>query len=80
MTRDLTLDPSVQRDGARSLRGWRFYVEMLMLTVRSTDSRRRRRVRQAPGGSSKVPFDKEGVAEVRCSIHPKMKLIITVKK
>jgi plastocyanin len=36
--------------------------------------------RQAPGGSSTVPFEKEGVAEVRCSIHPKMKLIITVKK
>jgi plastocyanin len=36
--------------------------------------------RQAPGGSSKVPFDKEGVAEIRCSIHPKMKLLVTVKK
>jgi plastocyanin len=36
--------------------------------------------RQAPGGSSTVPFPKEGVAEVRCSIHPKMKLIVTVKK
>jgi plastocyanin len=36
--------------------------------------------RQAPGASSTVPFDKEGVAEVRCSIHPKMKLIVTVKK
>jgi plastocyanin len=36
--------------------------------------------RQAPGGSSTVPFDKEGVAEVRCSIHPKMKLIITIQK
>jgi len=36
--------------------------------------------RQAPGGSSKVPFPKAGVAEVRCSIHPKMKLIVTVTK
>jgi plastocyanin len=36
--------------------------------------------RQAPGASSTVPFDKEGVSEVRCSIHPKMKLIVTVKK
>lgn len=36
--------------------------------------------RQAPGGSSTVPFAKEGVAEVRCSIHPKMKLMVTVKK
>jgi len=36
--------------------------------------------RQAPGGSSSVPFPHEGVAEVRCSIHPKMKLVVTVKK
>ncbi|HEY3741071.1 MAG TPA: plastocyanin/azurin family copper-binding protein [Bryobacteraceae bacterium] len=36
--------------------------------------------RQAPGESSTVPFPKEGVAEVRCAIHPKMKLIVTVKK
>jgi len=36
--------------------------------------------RQAPGGSSAVPFDKEGTAEVRCSIHPKMKLIVHVKR
>ena len=36
--------------------------------------------RQAPGGSSSVPFTKVGVAEVRCSIHPKMKLIVTVQK
>src|SRR5580658_72517 len=36
--------------------------------------------RQAPGGSSKIVFSKEGVAEVRCSIHPKMKLIVTVEK
>jgi plastocyanin len=36
--------------------------------------------RQAPGASSTVPFPNAGVAEVRCSIHPKMKLIVTVKK
>lgn len=36
--------------------------------------------RQAPGASSVVPFTKEGTAEVRCSIHPKMKLIVNVKK
>jgi plastocyanin len=36
--------------------------------------------RQAPGASSTVVFSKEGAAEVRCSIHPKMKLIVTVKK
>ncbi len=36
--------------------------------------------RQAPGASSSIKFDKEGTAEVRCSIHPKMKLIVTVKK
>jgi plastocyanin len=34
--------------------------------------------RQAPGNSSTVAFKKPGVAEVRCSIHPKMKLIVTV--
>src|SRR5882757_6059146 len=32
--------------------------------------------RQAPGDSSVVPFGKEGTAEVRCSIHPKMKLLV----
>jgi plastocyanin len=36
--------------------------------------------RQAPGATSTVPFDKEDVAEVRCSIHPRMKLVVTVKK
>lgn len=36
--------------------------------------------RQAPGGSSTVPFPNEGVAEVRCAIHPQMKLMVTVKK
>jgi plastocyanin len=36
--------------------------------------------RQAPGASSTVVFSKKGVAEVRCSIHPKMKLIVTVKE
>ena len=35
--------------------------------------------RQSPGGQSTVTFEKPGVAEVRCSIHPKMKLIVTVK-
>jgi plastocyanin len=36
--------------------------------------------RQPPGGSSTVTFAKEGRAEVRCSIHPKMKLLVTVTK
>lgn len=36
--------------------------------------------RQPPGGSSTVTFAREGVAEVRCSIHPKMKLLVTVRK
>ncbi len=36
--------------------------------------------RQAPGASSTVPFPKEGTAEVQCSIHPKMKLIVHVTK
>jgi plastocyanin len=34
---------------------------------------------QQPGSSSTVQFDTEGVTEVRCAIHPKMKLIVTVK-
>jgi plastocyanin len=36
--------------------------------------------RQAPGNSSTVPFPKEGTAEIQCSIHPKMKLIVHVTK
>jgi plastocyanin len=36
--------------------------------------------RQAPGASSTVAFSKEGTAEVQCSIHPKMKLIVHVTK
>lgn len=36
--------------------------------------------RQAPGGASKIPFNITGEAEVRCSIHPKMKLIVKVQK
>jgi len=36
--------------------------------------------RQAPGASSKITFSKEGTAEVLCSIHPKMKLIVHVQK
>lgn len=34
---------------------------------------------QQPGSSSTVQFDNEGVTEVRCAIHPKMKLLVTVK-
>src|SRR5262245_42481371 len=30
---------------------------------------------QAPGASASVPFNASGTAEVRCAIHPKMKLI-----
>ncbi len=36
--------------------------------------------RQAPGASSSIMFNREGTAEVRCSIHPKMKLIVHVQK
>jgi plastocyanin len=36
--------------------------------------------RQAPGEKSKIAFPKEGVVEVRCSIHPRMKMLVTVKK
>ncbi|HXG49075.1 MAG TPA: plastocyanin/azurin family copper-binding protein [Methylomirabilota bacterium] len=35
---------------------------------------------QTPGNSSTVAFMDEGVTEVRCAIHPKMKLMVTVKK
>jgi plastocyanin len=35
---------------------------------------------QKPGESSTVDFTEEGVTEVRCAIHPKMKLTVTVKK
>lgn len=35
---------------------------------------------QKPGESSTVDFNEEGVTEVRCAIHPKMKLKVTVKK
>jgi len=35
---------------------------------------------QQPGGSSEVAFSEEGTTEVRCAIHPKMKLLVTVKK
>jgi plastocyanin len=34
---------------------------------------------QTPGSSSVVEFKDEGVTEVRCAIHPGMKLIVTVK-
>ena len=35
---------------------------------------------QPPGAAAAVPFNNEGTAEVRCAIHPKMKLIVTVKR
>lgn len=35
---------------------------------------------QMPGGSSIVEFKDPGVTEVRCAIHPSMKLIITVRE
>jgi plastocyanin len=36
--------------------------------------------RQARGQRSTIAFPKEGVIEVRCSIHPRMKMIVTVRK
>jgi len=36
--------------------------------------------RQARGQRSTITFPKEGVIEVRCSIHPRMKMIVTVRK
>jgi plastocyanin len=35
---------------------------------------------QTPGTKSPVKFEKEGTYEVRCAIHPKMKLTVHVKK
>lgn len=35
---------------------------------------------QKPGESTPVWFTNAGVTEVRCSIHPKMKLVVTVKE
>lgn len=35
---------------------------------------------QKPSESSTVEFKEEGVTEVRCAIHPRMKLLVTVKK
>jgi plastocyanin len=34
---------------------------------------------QAPGASSTVEFKDPGTTEVRCAIHPGMKLVVTVK-
>jgi plastocyanin len=36
--------------------------------------------RQAPGASSTIPFGKTGDAEVDCSIHPRMKLLVHVTR
>lgn len=35
---------------------------------------------QAPGTTSSIPFTSEGTAVVQCAIHPKMKLVVNVKK
>ena len=35
---------------------------------------------QKPGESTPVEFKDEGVTEVRCAIHPTMKLMVNVKK
>lgn len=35
---------------------------------------------QAPGVTSSIPFASEGTAVVQCAIHPKMKLVVNVKK
>lgn len=34
---------------------------------------------QKPGESSDIKFDREGSGEVRCAIHPQMKMKLTVK-
>jgi len=35
---------------------------------------------QKPGDATAVEFTNEGVTEVRCAIHPKMKIIVNVVK
>ena len=35
--------------------------------------------KQSPGESSSRVFEKDGTFKVRCVIHPKMKLVVTVK-
>lgn len=35
---------------------------------------------QAPGTSKDVTFDNEGTFEIRCALHPKMKMTVRVKK
>ena len=35
---------------------------------------------QKPAPPRRSPFSEEGTTEVRCAIHPKMKVIVTVKK
>jgi plastocyanin len=35
---------------------------------------------QTPGTSESQSFKSEGVAEIRCAFHPRMKLTVTVKK
>jgi len=35
---------------------------------------------QKPGESSTIEFKDAGVTEVRCAIHPKMKIVVTVKE
>ena len=35
---------------------------------------------QKPGEATTVAFKEEGVTEVRCAIHPKMKILVTVKQ
>jgi plastocyanin len=36
--------------------------------------------RQEPGEATPITFDKEGTLEVRCAIHPRMKLMVNVKR
>lgn len=35
---------------------------------------------QAPGTSASVTLATEGTVEIRCAFHPKMKLVVTVRK
>ncbi len=49
------------------------------ITVKQPDGTRRPGIVEAPGSTSEVTFDAAGTYEVRCLIHPKMKMSVHVE-
>jgi cytochrome c peroxidase len=49
------------------------------ITVKGPDGVAKPGVQEKPGDSIELSFDDAGVSEVRCLIHPKMKLSVDVK-